>query len=96
MFLPAFVLVAASAPFVPRLRRSPLAGGALDGVNVASLALLAVVTFRLGRAALIDPYTIAVGAASAILLLRFRVNPAWLALGAAVLGAALGPLVMGR
>jgi chromate transporter len=34
IFLPAFVFVALSGPLVPRLRRSPVAGAFLDGVNV--------------------------------------------------------------
>ena len=49
IFLPAFVFVAASGPLVPRIRRSPAAGAFLDGVNAASLALMAVVTWRARR-----------------------------------------------
>ncbi|MDB5296690.1 MAG: chromate transporter, chromate ion transporter family [Phycisphaerales bacterium] len=88
IFLPAFAFVAASAPFVPRLRRSPTAGAFLDGLNVASLALMAAVTLQLGRAALVDPTTVAVAAASAVLLLRYRVNATWLVAGGAVVGLA--------
>lgn len=44
IFLPAFFFVAISGPLVPRLRRSVVAGDVLDGVNVGSLALMAVVT----------------------------------------------------
>lgn len=86
IFLPAFGFVALSGPLVPRLRRSPTAAGILDGVTVASLALMAVVTAQLGRAALVDGPTIALAVASAVLLLRFRVNSAWLVLGGALLG----------
>jgi chromate transporter len=86
IFLPAFVFVAASGWLLPRLRRSPAAGAALDGVNVASLALMAVVTAELGRAALVDVPTVALALASAALLLRFRINSAWLTLGGAVVG----------
>jgi chromate transporter len=86
IFLPAFVFVALSGPLVPRLRRSPLAGAVLDGVNVASLALMAVVTARLARSALTGPATIALAVASALLLLRWRVNSAWLVLGGALVG----------
>ena len=86
IFLPAFVFVALSGPLVPRLRRSPLAGAVLDGVNVASLALIAVVTWQLGRSALVDPLTAVLAAASAVLLIRFRINSAWLVLGAALVG----------
>jgi chromate transporter len=86
IFLPAFIFVALSGPLVPRLRRSPTAGAVLDGVNVASLALIAVVTWQLGSAALVDPLTIALAAVSGVLLLRFRVNSAWLVLAGALAG----------
>ncbi|HEX6629488.1 MAG TPA: chromate efflux transporter [Gemmatimonadaceae bacterium] len=86
IFLPAFVFVALSGPLVPRLRRSPTAAAVLDGVNVASLALMAVVTWQLGRAALVDPLTVVLAALAGVLLLRFRVNSAWLVLGGAVVG----------
>jgi len=86
IFLPAFVFVAASGPLVPRIRRSPVAGAFLDGVNVAALALMAVVTYQLGRAALIDLTTIIIALLSAIILFRFRVNSAWLIIIAALLG----------
>jgi len=86
IFLPAFVFVALSGPLVPRLRASPVAGAFLDGVNVASLALMAVVTLRLGAAALVDWPTVLLALASAFLLLRYRVNSAWLVLGGAAVG----------
>jgi chromate transporter len=90
IFLPAFIFVAASGPLVARIRSSPLAGACLDGVNVASLALMAVVTWRLGAAALVDPVTIALGLTSAAVLLAFRLNSAWLVLGGVLVGLALG------
>ncbi len=86
IFLPAFVFVAASAPLIPRLRRSAFAGAVLDGINVASLALMAVVTWQLGAAALVDWQTLLMAVVSAVLLFRWRVNSAWLILAAAVLG----------
>ena len=49
-----FVFVALSGPLVPRIRRSPVAGAVLDGVNVASLALMSVVTWLLARSAIVD------------------------------------------
>ncbi|RKG48673.1 chromate efflux transporter [Corallococcus sp. AB011P] len=86
IFLPAFVFVALSGPLVPRLRRSRTAGAVLDGVNAASLALMAVVTWQLGRAALVDGWTVALAVLGAVLLLRWRVNSAWLVLGGAAVG----------
>ena len=90
IFLPAFVFVAATAPLVPRLRRSPTAGAFLDGVNVASLALLVVVTWHLARVALVDLPTVALAAGAAVLLARFRVNSAWLVLGGSLVGLTAG------
>jgi chromate transporter len=95
IFLPAFLFVAVSAPLVPRLRRSVTAGAFLDGVNVASLALVAVVTWQLGRTAVRDLPTAALAAMSAALLLRYRVNPTWLVLAGALSGLALGFLRSG-
>ena len=62
----------------------------LDGVNVASLALMAVVTWQLGRAALVDALTIGVALASLIAVVQFRINSAWLILGGAIAGWLLG------
>jgi chromate transporter len=89
IFLPSFVFVAAINPLVPRLRRSPWAGAALDGVNVAALGLMAGVTYQLGRRAIVDVPTalLAVGAAAA--LLRFRVNSVWIVLAGALIGFAV-------
>ena len=89
IFLPAFIFVALSGPLVPRLRASPSAAAFLDGVNVASLALMMVVTTQLGRAAVIDVPTLAHAVLSVVLLVRFKLNSTWLVLG----GAAAGWLV---
>jgi len=89
IFLPAFFFVAVSGPLVPRLRRSGLAGAVLDGINVASLALMATVTWQLGRAALVDAWTVGLALLSAVLLLRFRLNSAWLVLGGSLAGILL-------
>ena len=88
IFLPAFVFVALSGSIVPRIRRSPLAGAFLDGVNVASLALMAVVAAELARVGVTDPVTLALALLSAALLLRYRVNSAWLVIGGALIGVA--------
>ena len=86
IFLPAFCFVAISGPLVPRLRRSAFAGAFLDGVNVASLALMTVVTWQLGHVALSDGLTGMLALVSGVLLFRFHVNSAWLVLGGALVG----------
>ncbi|MBM3752069.1 MAG: chromate efflux transporter [Acidimicrobiia bacterium] len=86
IFLPAFVFVALTAPIVPKLRSSPLMGAVLDGVTVASLGLMAAVTWQLGHAALSGWLTVTIALVSLVALLRTRLHSGWLVL----VGAALG------
>jgi chromate transporter len=86
IFLPGFFLVVVSRPLLARVRRSPTAGAFLDGVNVASLALMAWVTVQLGQAALIDLPTVLLAVVGAILVFRWNVNSAWLVGAGAVVG----------
>jgi chromate transporter len=89
IFLPAFFFVAVSGPLAPRIRRSEAAGAFLDGVNVASLSLMAVVTWEIGRAALGDWLTITLLISSLVLLIRYHLNSAWLVFGGAITGLLL-------
>lgn len=86
IFLPSFIFVAISSPLIPRMRKSAFFGTLLDAVNMAALGLMAAVTVELGRSALIDPLTIGLALASAVLLIRFKLNATWLILGGAVVG----------
>lgn len=86
IFLPSFIFVALSNPLIPRLRRSPRFGALLDGVNAASLGLMAGVTWQLGRASLVDGPSLLIALIAATLLIRFKVNSAWLVLGGALAG----------
>jgi chromate transporter len=90
IFLPAFVLVSISGPLVPRIRRSPTAASVLDAINAASLALMAVVGWQLGRAAIVDFVSASLALASAVLLIGFRLNSAWLVLLGVIVGLFLG------
>jgi chromate transporter len=93
IFLPSFVFVAVSNPVIPRLRRSRWTAPILDGVNVAALGLMAAVTWDLGRSALVDGFTAALALVAAVLLIRLRVNSAWVLLGAGLVGVAYRLLV---
>ena len=88
IFLPSFVFVALLTRIVDRIRDRAWSAALLDGVNAAALALMAGVTVQLGRAALIDPLTVALGVAALLLLWRTRINSAWLIAAGAVVGAA--------
>jgi chromate transporter len=93
IFLPSFVFVAISNPLIPKIRSSVWISGFLDGVNIASLSLMAVVTFQLGQASLVDIATILIALIALVLLLRFKVNSTWLIAGGALVGWIYSSLV---
>jgi chromate transporter len=86
IFLPAFVFVVLSVPVLPHLRKSPWTAAALDGVNVATVGLMAGVAWELARAAVVDWFTALLAAVAAVVLIRFRVNSVWLVLGGGIAG----------
>lgn len=86
VFLPSFIFVAIVFPFVPRLRASPWTSAFLDGANAAAVGLMAAVAWQLGTSSIVDPLTAALAVTAAILLIRFRVNSAWLVLGGGAVG----------
>jgi chromate transporter len=89
MFLPAFVYVAATANFLPKLRKSPVAGAFLDGVNASAVALMAYVGWQFTRAALVNLPAVVLSIVSALLVFRYKVNSAWLVLAGALVGILL-------
>jgi chromate transporter len=86
IFLPSFIFVAISNPLIPRMRKSAWVSGLLDGVNVASLGLMAAVIWQLGRASLTGLLPILIALISFVLLIRFKVNSTWLVIGGGGIG----------
>lgn len=88
IFLPSFVLVRLTSPWVSRMRSSAVFGGFLDGVNAGSLGLMTAVLILLTKSALIDWPSYLIGLIGGALALVPRLNPTWVLF----LGAALGML----
>jgi chromate transporter len=92
IFLPAFLLILLLAPVLQRVRRSPAARGALDGMNAAVIGLLSFATIRLAIPAVYDaarhrPEWLGCGIlAAAVVALSAGVNSTWIILAAALLG----------
>ncbi len=86
VFLPAFLAVLVSGGLLPRLRQAARARAFLDGVNAASLALMAQVTLVLGRATLVDVPAALLCGAALLLLLGARANGSLVVLGAVLVG----------
>lgn len=89
IFLPSFVFVALLSYILPFVRHSPWARALLDGVNVASLGLMAGVTWQLGQAAVVDLWTAALAVVALVVVLYVKLNSAWLVLGGGIAGVLL-------
>jgi len=89
IFLPSFFYVALLAPVLFRLRQSPWMAAFLDSVNVCAVALMAGVTFRLGADALRAWPSWVIAAGALAVLLRWKVNSAWVVLGGGMAGLML-------
>lgn len=86
IFLPSFIFVSISSPFIPKLRKSPLASGFLDGVNAASLGLMLAVTIMLAGSTLTSAPSWIIFLLAATVVAVWNFNPAWIVLGSAVMG----------
>ena len=86
IFLPSFLLVWLLRPLIPKLRSSRWISGILDGVNIASLGLMTAVTIRLGMTSLIDPLSVGLFLLALFVLMKFRLNSAWIILFGGAVG----------
>ena len=74
MFIPSFIFVGIIYFAVNKLRESKAFLGLMDGITFAALGLMAGVTWEIGIAALVDPFTIGMALVSLFLLLRYEVG----------------------
>ncbi len=86
IFIPSFSLVWLLNPMIPKLRDSFWLSAILDGVNLGALALMTVVSAKLGMASLIDPLSIGIFIVSVFTLIKLKINSPWII----VLGGIIG------
>ncbi len=86
IFAPSFVFVGAMGRLLPWIERHRAATHFISGVTVASVGIMLTAVVHLGRTSFVDPFTIAVGVATLLLLLRTRLNSLWLILAGVCIG----------
>lgn len=86
IFLPSFIFVALTNPIIPKMRKSKIISGLLDGLNAVSIGLMAAVTWQLGRNALIDIFTIILAIVTLFFLVKRKINPSYLIFAGGILG----------
>jgi chromate transporter len=93
IFLPSFFFVALLNPLVRKMRNSKLVSAFLDAVNVASIAIIAAICFKMGKDTIADWHAIVIAVSSIALVFGFkRINSALLVLGGAGMGYLLSLL----
>jgi chromate transporter len=87
IFLPSFLFVALLGRFIAKLRSAPAARGALDGMNAAVVAMIFLVLIKLAMTNLRDAWSISLAVLGGVAMLVWNLNPTWLILTAAAIGA---------
>lgn len=87
IFLPSFFYVWILNNFVKKMQKSAILRAFLEAVNVAAVAVMVVVTIKMGESILIDWRTIAIFVLSSFVYFYFKkINTLWLIVGGGVLG----------
>jgi len=86
IFIPSFLFVALLNPLVKKMRSSTAFAAFLNGVNVASVAVIIAICYVLAKDAITDWRAVMIGVISLLLLFIKKINSAYIILGAAVAG----------
>jgi chromate transporter len=87
IFIPSFIFVALLKPMVNKMRNSKLFSAFLDAVNAASVAIIVVVCFDMGKESITDWRTLFIAILSIVIAFGFRkINSAFVVLGGSILG----------
>lgn len=90
IFLPSFIFVFLLNPLIPRLRKSKVMSAFLDAVNIAAVAVIAVVCYEMAKDTITDWRTIVIAVVSLIIVFGLKkLNPAFIVIGGALFGALL-------
>lgn len=88
IFVPSFILVALTNHYIPKMRQSAWLGAFLDGVNAASLGLMAAVTIQIAQVVFVDPLSIILGVISLAVFVFTQVSTTWVILTVILFGIA--------
>ncbi len=87
IFLPSFIFVALLNPLVRKMRGSKLFTAFLNAVNVASIALIVMVCYQMGRDSLTGWRPVLIALCSALILFKYKsINSAVIILGGSIAG----------
>ncbi len=88
LFLPTTLIVLAIASSYLRFKDAPMVQGAMRGVNLAVIGLLAAVVIELSRGAIVDPLDALIGLAAFVAAGPLKRDPIAVLIGAGIIGFA--------
>jgi chromate transporter len=88
IFIPSYFFVAISNRFIPKMRQSIWFSEFLNGVNAASIGLMAAVTIQLAKAVFVDLTSIILAVLSLTLVVFTKISTTWIILAAVLFGFA--------
>jgi chromate transporter len=86
VFLPVYLFAIVAAPYFHRYGQQPQVRAFVAGVTAAAAGAIAGAAVVLARRAFVDPWTIAIGVATCLILFRFKISELWVIGAAAALG----------
>ncbi|MDG2450042.1 MAG: chromate efflux transporter [Saprospiraceae bacterium] len=87
IFIPSFFYVWLLNPIVKKIRQNPQLTSFLEAVNVAAVAVMIAVTFKMAESILVSWQTIIIATVSFVVYFFVKkINPLWIIVGGGVLG----------
>jgi len=86
VILPSFVMICLATKAIEKFRQNKILANFFRGARAAVIGMIFEAGLSIGKSSLIDFKTIFIAVVSLICLLRYRLNPVWILLGAGILG----------
>ncbi len=90
VILPSFVMICLATEAIKKFRENKILANFLRGARVAVIGMVFDAGVSIGRSSLVDIKTVLIAAASIICLFKYKINPIWVLLGAAMVGLVWG------
>ncbi|MHC4396174.1 MAG: chromate transporter [Planctomycetota bacterium] len=88
VILPSFIMICLATEAIKKFRENKTLANFLRGARIAVIGMVFDAGVSIGRSSLIDSKTIIIALVSIICLLKYKINPIWILLGAAAIGLA--------
>ena len=90
VILPSFIMICLATEAIKKFRENKILANFLRGARVAVIGMVFDAGVSIGRSSLVDLKTVLIATASIICLFKYKINPIWVLLGAAMVGLVWG------